>query len=207
MDPWPMIEADRRALGAYLAGLSPDEWNRPSLCSDWSVADVAAHMLGIPTVSKGATFLTFLGSGFNLGKFSDKVIARIRSEKSPEELATTMSAAAGSRNVPLGLKPMGVLAETLVHSGDISEGVGRPLAFPPDHYAAGLDYLKDAQPVLGCKERIAGLRLQATDVDWSHGDGPAVQGTAQHLAMAVTGRKAVLDHLTGDGVATLRSRD
>ena len=54
MDPWPMIEAARRALGEYLSGLSDEEWNRPSLCEGWSVADVAAHMLVIPTVSGGS---------------------------------------------------------------------------------------------------------------------------------------------------------
>lgn len=207
MDPWPMIEADRRALAEYLSGLSSEEWNRQSLCAGWSVADVAAHMLVIPTVSKGTTFINFLGSGFNLDKFSDKMIKRIRSEKTPEQMAAAMADSASSRNVPPGLKPMGVLTETLVHSGDISEGAGRPLAFPPDHYAAGLEYLKDVQPVLGTMERIAGLRISATDADWSHGDGPLVEGPAQYLALAITGRKSALDHVSGDGVDTLRARD
>lgn len=207
MDPWPMIEADRRALGDYLSGLSADEWNRPSLCSGWTVADVAAHMLVIPTLSKGSTFLAFLGSGFNLTKFSDNMVRRIRAEKSPAQLAAAMSEAAASQNVPLGLNPMGVLVETLVHSGDISEGAGRPLAFPANHYAVGLDHMKDMQAGVGCKKRIAGLRLQATDADFSHGDGPLVEGPAQFLALAITGRQPALDHLSGDGVDVLRARD
>lgn len=207
MDPWPMIEADRRELADYLAGLSAEEWQQRSLCSDWTVNEVAAHMLVIPTVSKPSIFFNFLGSGFNLDKFSAKMVSRISSEKSPDQIATAMRDSAGSRSTPPGLKPMGILSEVLVHAGDISEGVGRPLAFPADHYVAGLDYLKDVQPALGCKERIAGLRLSATDAEWSHGDGPEVQGTAQHLALAMTGRKAVLDHLSGDGVDTLRGRD
>ena len=134
------------------------------------------------------------------------MVDRITGEMSPAEIAEAMSASAGSRSTPPGLKPPGILAEVLVHAGDISEAVGRPLAFPTDHYVAGLDYLKDVQQALGCRERIAGLSLQATDADWSHGTGPAVHGTAQHLALAMAGRAAVLDHLTGDGVETLRSR-
>ncbi len=207
MDPWPMIEADRRELAGYLSGLSADDWQKQSLCADWTVGEVAAHMLVIPTVPKGRIFLNFLGSGFNLDKFSARMVGRITSEKSPEEIAEAMDEAAGSRSVPPGLKPMGVLAEVLVHSGDISEGVGRPLAFPTDHYVAGLDYLKDVQPALGCKERIAGLQLRATDADWSHGEGPVVEGPAQHLALAMTGREAALDHLSGDGVDVLRGRE
>ena len=206
MDPWPMIEADRTALADYLSGLSADEWSAPSLCADWTVEEVAAHMLVIPTVSKPAIFFNFLGSGFNLDKFSAKMVARITDEKSREQIAAALGDAASSTSTPPSLKPMGILAETLVHAGDISEGVGRPLAFPTDHYVAGLNYLKDVQPALGCKERIAGLQLEATDADWSHGEGPLVEGTAQHLALAMTGRKAVLDQLSGDGVDTLRGR-
>lgn len=207
MDPWPMIEADRNALAEYLSGLSAEEWQSASLCAGWTVEEVAAHMLVIPTVPKLKIFLNFLGSGFNLDKFSNKMVKGITDEKSPEQIAAAMTGAASSRSVPPGLKPMGVLAETLVHAGDISEAVGKPLALPTDHYVAVLDFLKDVQPALGCKERIAGLRLSATDAEWTHGDGPTVEGTAQHLALAMTGRKAVLDHLSGDGVDTLRGRD
>jgi uncharacterized protein (TIGR03083 family) len=201
-----MIEADRTALAEYLSALSSEEWQQQSLCADWTVAEVVAHMLVIPTVSKGKIFLNFLGSGFNLDKFSAKMVGRITSEKSPAQLADALGAAASSRSTPPGLKPIGILAETLVHAGDISEAVGKPLAFPADHYVAGLDYLKDVQPALGCKERIAGLRLQATDADWSHGDGPPVEGSVQHLTLAMTGRTAALAHLSGDGIATLRAR-
>ena len=206
MDPWPMIEQDRAALADYLSGLSADEWQQQSLCADWTIEQVAAHMLVIPTVSKGSIFFNFLTSGFNLDKFSAKMVSRITGEKSPDDIAAAMADSAGSRNNPPGLKPPGIFAEVLVHAGDISEAVGRPLAFPTDHYVVGLEYLKDVQQALGCRERIAGLGLSATDADWSHGDGPTVEGTAQHLALAMAGRTPVLDHLSGDGVDTLRSR-
>lgn len=207
MDPWPMIEADRRTLAEYLSGLSDEEWNRPSLCSGWSVADVAAHMLVIPTVPKGTVFVNFLTSGFNLDKFSDKMVRRITSENAPEEIAEAMREHAGSRSTPPGLKPMGILAEVLVHSGDISEGVGTPLAFPTDHYVAAMDYLKDVQPALGCKKRIEGLHLEATDAEWSHGQGARVEGPARYMTLAMAGRKAALDELQGEGVEVMAGRD
>lgn len=207
MDPWPMIEQDRRALSDYLSTLSEADWKQPSLCAGWTVEDVVAHMLVIPTLSKGKIFINFLGSGFNLDKFSAKMVSRITAENSPEQLARKMGDAASSRNTPPGLKPLGILAEVLVHAGDISEGVGTPLAFPADHYVVGLDHLKDVQPALGCRERIAGLQLNATDAEWTHGQGPLVEGTAQHLILAMAGRKAALDHLSGEGVETMRSRD
>ncbi len=60
--------------------------------------------------------------------------------------------------------------------------------------------------VLGNKDRIAGLRLVATDTDWSHGEGPEVRGPAEALLMATCGRRVALDDLQGPGLDTLRSR-
>jgi hypothetical protein len=42
--------------------------------------------------------------------------------------------------------------------------------------------------------------------DWSTGTGPEVSGPAMSLLLAMTGRSASLDDLSGDGVDTLRSR-
>lgn len=41
------------------------------------------------------------------------------------------------------------------------------------------------------------------EADWAHGR----EGTAQALTLAVTGRRAVLDQLSGEGVDTLQRRD
>jgi hypothetical protein len=68
------------------------------------------------------------------------------------------------------------------------------------------DFYKGSNLLIGSKNRIAGLTLRATDADWSHGTGPEVSGPILSLVMAMTGRKAADDDLTGDGVGTLRSR-
>jgi len=48
------------------------------------------------------------------------------------------------------------------------------------------------------------LRLEATDVDWTVGDGPVVRGPAQALLLLLTGRDAAaLPALAGPGVARL----
>jgi hypothetical protein len=68
------------------------------------------------------------------------------------------------------------------------------------------DFFKNSNLIIGTKRRIEGLTLQATDADWSHGTGPRVSGSMIALVMAMTGRKAAIDELTGDGVATLQAR-
>jgi len=59
---------------------------------------------------------------------------------------------------------------------------------------------------LGTKKRIDGLRLVATDLDWTHGDGPEVTGPAMPLLTVMTGRAAGLEALDGAGLPTLRRR-
>ena len=206
MDPWGMIKADREAFADYLETLSADDWDKPSLCEGWTVKGVTTHLLVTPTMSKGKVMLGFLGAGFNLAKFSSKLVDQMTREMSTDEIIATTRETAGSKQMPPGLKPMGVLGEVLTHTADVSLAVGKPFDLPVEHYVAGLDYMKDTQPVLGCKKRIAGLQLKANDADWSTGEGPAVMGNAKELLSAMTGRKAALDGLSGEGVETLRER-
>ena len=56
------------------------------------------------------------------------------------------------------------------------------------------------------KARTAGLSFAASDLDWTAGDGPLVQGTGEALMMALCGRRVALDELTGDGLAEFASR-
>jgi hypothetical protein len=66
-------------------------------------------------------------------------------------------------------------------------------------------YTRTSFPV-GGKKRIGGLRLVTTDTGWSHGTGPEVSGPALSLLLAMTGRAAGLDELSGDGAALLGQR-
>jgi hypothetical protein len=59
----------------------------------------------------------------------------------------------------------------------------------------------------GSKKRIAGLRLEATDTDWSTGSGPLVRGPLEALVVVMTGRKVALTDIEGDGVPILAARD
>jgi uncharacterized protein (TIGR03083 family) len=206
MDTWTSIRNGREAFGNYLTELAVDDWNRPSLCAGWTVKDTAAHMLVIPTLSKGQVFRSFLGSGFNLGKMNAKLVKKITAAMSAAEIAAKTRASASSQSMPPGLKLPGVLTELVVHSSDISEGVGTPFALPLEDYLAALDHIKDVQPVFGSKMRIAGLTMRTTDAEWSTGSGPTVEGPAQQLLLAVAGRRSALDHLSGEGLATLRAR-
>jgi uncharacterized protein (TIGR03083 family) len=206
MDTWTTITSGREALADYLDGLAEPDWSRPTLCAGWTVKDVAAHMLVIPTMSKGTVFRSFVGAGFNLEKMNAKFVRQIGAAMSTADIAAATRASAGSRSMPPGLKLPGVLTELAVHSLDLSDGTDRPFGLPVEVYIAALNHLKDVQPVFGSKKRIAGLTLRTTDADWTTGTGPTVEGPASQLLLAIAGRRPSLDRLSGDGLATLRSR-
>jgi len=43
---------------------------------------------------------------------------------------------------------------------------------PEAHLLPVADFIKDDGRLFGAKRRVAGLKLTATDMDWSHGNGP-----------------------------------
>jgi uncharacterized protein (TIGR03083 family) len=206
MDPWEAITPDREALAAYLATLTPADWQAPSWCQAWSVKDVAAHLLVPPTKSKGEVFFAFVRAGFNLDKMNARYVAQLTDSMSADQIVTAIRDSAGSRSAPPGLAPIGVLGDLVVHTIDIARAIGKPCQLPLAHYVTVLDHMKGMQPVMGCKKRIAGLKLKATDTDWSTGEGPLVEGTADLLLAAMTGRRAALASLTGPGVSELANR-
>src|ERR1700734_1073141 len=50
-DLWRVIHTERAALVDDLAGLTPEQWAKPSLCGGWNVHDVVAHLAATATVS------------------------------------------------------------------------------------------------------------------------------------------------------------
>jgi uncharacterized protein (TIGR03083 family) len=76
---WPTIHAERAALAADLAGLSEAQWETPSLCTEWTVRDVLAHMTATAEMTPPKFLTKMLGSGFRLTNLPNKDIARVES--------------------------------------------------------------------------------------------------------------------------------
>ncbi len=204
MDIWPTVHAERKALAADLKGLSGDEWDRPSLCRGWTVRDVLAHMTSAAKLTPPAFFGKMIGSGFSFDKTQEKGIAAQRGATPADTLANFESVLTSVKHPPGPNQSW--LGETIVHSEDIRRALGIQHKYPTDAVVTVADFYTGSNLLIGSKNRIAGLTLRATDADWSHGTGPEVKGPMLSLVMAMTGRKAAIDDLSGEGVVTLRSR-
>jgi uncharacterized protein (TIGR03083 family) len=203
-DVWPTIQAERKALASDLQGLSDEQWAVLSLCSDWTVRDALAHMTATGKISGGSFFVKLAGSGFSFAKLQAKDIARDRGDSPAAGLRNFESVIGSTKRPPGPIDTM--LGETIVHSEDIRRPLGITHAYPTEALVRVASFFKGSNLIIGAKKRIAGLRLAATDTDWSTGDGPEVSGPVLSLVMAMTGRAAALDDLAGEGVATMRSR-
>jgi uncharacterized protein (TIGR03083 family) len=204
MDTWPTIHAERRALAADLQTMTGDQWDTPSLCSNWTVRDVLAHMTSTATLTPPSFFGKLISSGFSFDKVQEGGVAAQRGS-SPAETLAHFEGVVDSVKHPPGPNTTW-LGEVIVHSEDIRRPLGIKHSYPTDAVVAVAHFYQGSNMLIGSKRRISGLTLQATDAEWSHGTGPEVAGPILSLVLAMTGRTAALDDLTGDGVATLRTR-
>lgn len=203
-DLWTTVAAERGALADDLAALTDDQWQTPSLCAEWTVRDVLAHL----TATASLTPPTFIGNlakaGFNFGRFTNAQIAK-KLGANPAATLAAFRAVQHSTSSPPGPKTSW-LGEVIVHSQDIRRPLDIAHSYPADALRQVGDFYSGSNALIGSKKRIAGLRLTATDQDWSHGDGDAVEGPILSLLMAMTGRASAYADLTGPGVAALTAR-
>jgi uncharacterized protein (TIGR03083 family) len=203
-DIWTTIAAERGALADDLANLTPAQWDTPSLCSGWTVRDIVAHLSATASLNPGTFFLNMAKAGFNFDRFAN---AQIDKHRGPDPAATLSEfrALRDSTSAPPGPKASW-LGEVVVHGEDLRRPLGISHTYPPDAVREVIDFFKGSNMLIGSKKRVAGLALNATDDDWRHGEGEAVEGPLLSLLLAMTGRAAGCDDLAGPGVQTLRSR-
>ena len=203
-DVWPMIHAERAAFADTLVNLAPEQWDAPSLCAGWTVHDVIAHM----TAAGYKTQLGFIGgmaaAGFRFNTMVDKDVKHFGAGSRPEMLANYQKTVDMTAHPPG--PTMAMLGEVVIHSEDALRPLGIKASHRPDSLRSVADFFKGSNLLIGAKKRIAGLKLTASDIDWSHGSGPEVTGPAIGLIMAMTGRPVNEGELSGEGASTLLGR-
>jgi uncharacterized protein (TIGR03083 family) len=205
METWDMIRAERASLVEALAALPEPDWARPSLCAGWTVRDMVGHLIATARMTPPAFIGKMVASRFRFQAMADKEIRQATAGRSPEQLVDDYRALVGARTAPPG-PTVSWLGETIVHGEDIFRAVGGYRDHPIAHVLAVADFYQGSNLLIGAKRRIEGVTLRATDADWHHGAGPELRGPAIALVMAMTGRAAALDDLTGEGVSILRGR-
>lgn len=201
---WPTIHAERLALAHDLADLTAAQWASPSLCSDWDIHEVLAHQLSAAKMTPPKFLVNFAAAGFNFNKFAAKQVA-VESAGGPAATLAAFRAAEPRETAPPGPKDTW-LGEAFVHGEDIRRPLGMTRDYPLPEVARALAFYAKSDAIIGGKSRVAGLTMKATDIDFSVGTGPIVEGPVMSLLLAASGRSSALGELSGPGVDTLRGR-
>ena len=203
---WRVIEHERRSLADLLADLIEEQWETPSLCEGWRVRDVAAHVAMAPQVPGiGSMLADAARAGGRFHTFNHDAAVR-HAARPTEQIMSELREFAGSRKLPVVTNYRNIVFDVLVHGQDIAIPLGLTRDMPVDAARAGADRIWTMGWPFWARRRLRGVRLQATDVQWSVGDGPEVRGPIAALLLLLTGRPAALPRLTGDGVPTLTAR-
>lgn len=201
---WSMIRAEREALADELGELDDAAWAGPSLCGDWTVEDVVAHLTAGASTGRWAWLRSIVGARFDADLHNARRLAEHRGA-TPVETLERFRAVATSTVAPSG-HTAAWLGEVVVHGQDVRTPLGIP-RLPPvaattevARFFAARDFTVPGRSV------ARGLRLEATDGPFAHGDGPVVRGSTLALVMVLAGRRVFCDALAGEGLALVRER-
>lgn len=209
---WAAVDARRAGLVELLSGLAQRDWELTSVCPEWTIKDVAAHLtmpsLGLRTMLGLA--LRHRGGTNTLIREGSRELAK---RHSPDQIIEQLRAMIGYHHHFPTLTCREALVDILGHSLDISIPLAAAGSTPAAQLASGLpaeQVAEAADHVLSYRGNrkskvfapvpLDGLLLRATDHPWSAGAGREVAGTMTDLFLLLIGRDVHLDRLVGPGV-------
>ena len=201
---WSLIHAERGALAADLAELTEQRWATRSLCDQFTVREVLAHLTAGASLNPVRWMAGVIRCRFDFDRQVAMRLAEHMGDTPAETLARFRRVITSTTKPPLPIVAM--LGETIVHGEDIRRPLGIERDYPITTLTAVADYYESSDLPVLTRKRARGLGLAATDGLFTAGVGPRVSGTTLALVMAMAGRAVYCDELDGDGVDILRER-
>jgi uncharacterized protein (TIGR03083 family) len=208
MSPRERLRSNGLRFLAVAGTLRSDEWAAQSLCTEWTNREVLAHLV----VGYGCAVGAFAAEmGRHRGAFNPANTALARAHASSRTPAELLSDFARYVERPEGIGRYFprrlLLGDHVTHELDIMLAVDREASIAQD---ALVEVLKTQvslpNPFVPAFRNSRGLNLVATDVEWTHGAGPVVEGRSADLVSVLGNRPKALPALRGDGIATLSAR-
>jgi len=199
-----LAREERLEFADFLAGLSPEQWNSPTLCAGWRVRDVVAHTMSYEGMPFGALARRFLKGRLQTDRINELAVADL-ADRSTDELIGMVRQYAMPTGLGAGFDGRIALTDNMIHQQDIRRALGAPRVIAAERLLVALDFVRWAPLIRGAWQ-ARGVRLIATDVDWSAGTGPEVRGRGEALLMIMAGRRDALTDLDGPGLTKLAAR-
>ncbi len=199
-----MAHAERTALAEDLSELTAEQWQHNTLCEEWNVEEVVAHLTAAASLNQWQWVRSMLGARFRVDVHNRRQMVEHRGN-TPAETPDRFRAIIGSTTAPSG-HTGAYLGEVLVHAQDIRQPLGLPRTPDVDALAPVASFFASRNFTVASRTAVAGLRLRADDGSFATGTGPLVIGSTLSLVMSMAGRSDYLGQLTGPGVSILRAR-
>lgn len=201
---WGLIHTERARLAELLTTLEPAQWALATLCADWTVEQVVAHLSVAANTGRWAWIRSIVRAGFDPAKHNARLLERSLGG-SPEETLAKFHSSISLTIAPTKDFPA-FLGEVIVHGQDIARPLELDLIPDAEATVEVARYFASKDFAVNSKTLVKGVRLSAVDADFESGSGPQVAGRLLDLVMAMAGRPEALADLTGSGVAELRRR-
>ena len=201
---WALAQAERAALAEDLSGLSTEQWRHATLCGEWDVEQVVAHLTAAASLSQSQWLRSMLAARFRPDVHNQRRLAEHRG-RTPAETLDRFRAVITSTTAPSSHTPA-YLGEVVVHAQDIRQPLGLARTPGVDALTPVADFFARRDFTVPSRTRVAGLQLRADDGPLATGTGPLVTGSTLALVMSMAGRTPYVAELDGPGVPTLRSR-
>ena len=193
----PAVAAEFTSLADLLAAASDAQWDTPSLCDGWRVREVVAHMTMAARYSEAEFMAELRRRDFDFTRLSNEV-ARRDASLPADELVANLRSDVMQGWTPPGGGYHGALNHVVIHGLDVTVPLGVPRRSPDETIRVVLDDLALGGGHAHFDIVINGRRLEASDLDWSHGSGPVLRGAAGDLALAMCGRAVPSGRLEGE---------
>lgn len=199
-----LAHEERADLADLLETLGPEQWDVPSLCHGWRVRDVVAHLISYEEHDVRDLVRRLRAARFRLGQLNDVGLAEYR-DLHPDDLIAFLRQHLEPKGATARFGGRVGLVDGLVHHQDIRRPLRIPRKIPEERLRYALPFAVTAPPLRGFWH-ARGVRLVATDLDWSHGRGPEARGTAEAVLMVLAGRATAARDLAGPGTDVLVNR-
>lgn len=201
---WALVHAERIALAEDLSGLSVQQWRHQTLCGQWDVEQVVAHLAAAASTNRWRWLRSMAAARLRPDVHNERRLAEHRG-RTPAETLDRFRALARSTTAPSGHTPAW-LGEVVVHGHDIRQPLGKAGGSSVEAFTAVADFFARRDFTVRSRSRARGLHLQADDGPFAAGTGLTVTGPTLALVMSLAGRPTYLEQLHGPGVPTLRAR-
>ena len=172
-------------LADLLASAPAETWDAPSLCENWQVRHVVAHVTMPARLTPAQFGAEMAAAGGDFTALSDTVAGRDASLPLAEHLDALRSPLLHAWQPPGGAA--GALSHAVIHSLDVTVALDRPAAAPKEAVVAVLDQLTAANGAWFGVD-LTGVRLEAAETEWSWGSGDVVRADSGLLVALLSGR-------------------